>query len=605
MELHTEECLLSQNLILRNGMVKRGGQTLGFNNTEATASKKILGLHRFYFGSSKERLVAVDTKIRKDDEDNTWTDVVTGLTTGLPTDMTTWGALDKVYISNGTDRARSYDGTTVVNSATITITLGGVGNAETFYLTIDETAQGTGGIITEGVEWTQGATAALSATALAAYLNGLSGITAVASTNVVTITPAATTDIPKFADGTVSDLALSTHLAMPAKTIQTLPYQDRLLSIDDNDPGELKWSKSFVDSEWELRDSTSVRPDTKLYGMIIHGQTNVSAGYEASVLLAGADSMYLFKATDMRPPSSTGDYTIYPLAIKVGCNAPKTMVWTPKGSMWLGIDRQVYLLPVDSSSPIAIGDKIRSNSSATEGIEKIPAAQIQNACAVYHDGFYKLSVARQGDSTNNTQWWLDIGRVALDENNLIGPWYGPMTGQSINVFATQSGPGDTGQLIGGEATAKGYIYELGDKDDYGDIDTSDGSTKAISTIWQTFYHPLTDPDLAKDVFQIEAELLDVLGTVNVEFHDITGALRTGDSFGLSGTAEFWDDNYWNEEDWSSSAPTRQVVTISAGVQPRRLSIIIKLSTSNDKHEIFSLKAEVKEQRLVFANANVT
>jgi hypothetical protein len=116
---------------------------------------------------------------------------------------------------------------------------------------------------------------------------------------------------------------------------------------------------------------------------------------------------------------------------------------------------------------------------------------------------------------------------------------------------------------------------------------------------------LGNKDFNKTVHQIEAELLDVLGTVNVDFHDITGQIKSGDSFGLSGKAIFWDDNYWNDEFWSSSSPTRQVVTISPAINTRRLSLLIKHSSSSDGFELYDLKAEALEQRKVFEGATVT
>ena len=102
------------------------------------------------------------------------------------------------------------------------------------------------------------------------------------------------------------------------------------------------------------------------------------------MLLAGTNGMYLFAGTDLRTPATTGNYTIFPLATKIGCNAPRTMQWTPKGTMYLGIDGQVYLLPFKSSTPVPVGDKIRSNQTGIEGIESIPNGQIQNACDTSH-----------------------------------------------------------------------------------------------------------------------------------------------------------------------------------------------------------------------------
>lgn len=393
-----------------------------------------------------------------------------------------------------------------------------------------------------------------------------------------------------------SDTAL-TGGAMPALMIQVLAYQDRLLAIDNTNPGTLSWSDAFSDTaaDWEAASSTGVKPDSQLFGMIVHSQNNSDVGYEAAVLLAGDNGMYLFKGSDLRTPSTTGNYTIYPLATSVGCNAPRTMKWTPKGTVYLGIDRQVYILPFNSSTPIPIGDKIRSKIQGVEGIEKIPAAQITNACAIYHDGYYKLSVATSGQSVNNVQYWLDVNRLFQDESGLYGPWYGPMTGEAISVFAVQNGSGDDGQLMAGEADAStgSFIYEVGQNDVFGDSGT------AIQNFYQTYYNPQGAFEFTKTAHIMEVELLDVLGTVNVGFFDIEGSLTTGSGVGLSGSAIYWDDNYWNDEYWSSSVPTRQVLRMSPAIQYRRLGLQISHSSSDDTFELYALRVKATEENKDF------
>ena len=396
-------------------------------------------------------------------------------------------------------------------------------------------------------------------------------------------------DAPNTWDGS-SSAAIG---AAPTDTRMFLPYQDRLLSITG---GDLTWSDSFDDTGWGSIAEIGVRPDTQLFGMVYHSATNVDAGYEAKILLAGANGMYVFSATDLRWPATTGDYTIFPLATTIGCNAPRTMQWTPFGTIYLGIDKQLYLLPFNSVAPIPIGTKIHSTHVGIEGIENIPSGQLANACAIYHDGYYKLSVAQSAQTTNNVQFWLDVKRIQQDEDGLWGPWYGPMKGTEISVFATQNGNGDSGELMGGEsnATTGSFVYTMDDDTLFADSGT------AIQIFYQTLYHPLTGNDfLNKDVHRVEFELRDVLGTVNIDFFDINGTLKTGDTISLSGQAIYWDDAYWGDEYWSSSIPTRSVVNITPAIQPRRLSILVKNSTDNDTFELYAIRAEVKEQSLIF------
>jgi hypothetical protein len=510
-ELEPEECIQAKNLIWANGMVKRGGQSL-LTATEVVASKKILGLHKFYKSDgTKQTLAACDTTV-KYLNGTAWTNAVTGLTTGLQTYMSTWGALNKVYICNGTDEMRSWDGTT---AATVTLP------------SADTTAYG----------------------------------------------------MPRMA----------------------LPYQDRLLTILG---GKLTWSASFSDTgaSWELVANSGVRPDTLLYGMVHHAVSNEGAGFYAKVLLAGANGMYLFEAKDLRVPFTTGDYTISQLAIPVGCNAPRTMCWTPKGTMWLGIDKQVYLLPFNSVSPIAVGTKIQSNISGLSGIEDMPVTEIENACATYHKGYYILSIPASGGTCNTIQWWVHTDRASFDGDGNFGPWYGPMTGQNIGCFANQNGTQDGGELLGGDSnstTEKGLVYFCNEKTQSGDIDSSTGLAKAIPTGWQTYYNPLGNTYLRKDVHMAELEMMDVLGTVNVGFFDIEGTISTTKTASLSGGAEYWNDNYWGEEYWSSSAPARVKIDLSPGIHVRRLSMLVEHNISNDKFELYAARVAAIDQGQIF------
>ncbi len=501
-ELDPLECFMTQNCVWDYGVVKRKGQEL-VTTTEVVASKKILGLHRFYKSDgTKQLLAACDTLVKYFVSPSTWTTIGVTQTTNLQAYMTTWGALDKVYICNGTDAMKSWTGAA---AATITI-----------------------------------------------------------------------------ADGVPS---------------QALPYQDRLLTIIG---GNLTWSASFSDTgaSWETASNCGVKPDTKLYGMAYHSSANESAGTNTKIILAGASGMYLFWGTDLRPPFTTGDYQIFQIS-GPGCNAPRTMVWTPIGTMWLGIDRQVYLLPFNSVVPVPIGTKIQSTIQAIEGIENIPAAQITNACAAYHDGYYILSITTSGGTYNTTQWWLDTRRLYKDDDNHYGPWYGPMKGQSISCFATQNGAGDSGELVAGEAQAKGYVYYVNKATVYGDVTVSNATTKAIQMYFKSFFHPLGNGALRKDVHVIEAELLDVLGTVNVSLEDIESTLSSGLSFGLSGNAIYWNDVYWDEQYFSSTAPTRQRIHITPPVRPRRMAVIFQHNISTDNFVLYALRVKATEQGQVF------
>ena len=500
LELYEAECLYAQNLVYNRGMRTRDGQSL-LTSLEVVADKKIQGLHRFYKadGTTKQLLAACDTVVKYWDG-SAWASAIAGLTTGYMTHMTTWGGKNKVYICNGIDAMRSWDGAT---PATLTLT-----------------------------------------------------------------------------DGVPT---------------QALPYLDRLLTIIG---GNLTWSASFNDTaaSWETASVCGVTPDTKLYGMCYHVVNGQDSGLKTKVLLAGANGMYVFFATDMS--TTTRDFSIYQIST-VGCTAPKTMCWTPAGTMWLGMDRQVYLLPFNSAQAVPISAKIHSLSSAIEGIEKLPANQIQNACAVYHKGYYKLSFAGANQTKNNVQFWLDVSRLYKDEDGQYGPWYGPMVGQAISCFATQNGFGDEGELMAGESSAKGYVYHVSDPSANTDIDVTTGAAKNIAIVYQTFNNPLGNPYLMKEVDQLEVQLSTVNNTITIEFHDVTGAVRIGDTLSVSSTAgAFWNDEYWNDFYWSANTLVLDVKNLSDIFKVRRLSVIFKHEGAED-FELYDLCVLAREGALEF------
>jgi hypothetical protein len=262
------------------------------------------------------------------------------------------------------------------------------------------------------------------------------------------------------------------------------------------------------------------------------------------------------------------------------------------------------MLPFGAVTPVPIGTKITSVLSSgllnISGIETIPTTQIANACAVYSNGYYILSVAGAGQSTNNIQWWLDVKRLSQDEVGNWGPWYGPMTGQTISCFFSQNGNGDGGELMAGEHTAKGYVYQVAQDGVYGDVAPATATATPIPLIWQSPYNPLGDPSLRCDIHKMEAELLGTSGQINVDFYDIDQMLKTGTNFNLSGTQTYWNDNYWGDGYWSNSSPTRQVIDLSPAIQPRRLSVVFRQNVANDKFELYSATVETLEQAQVFA-----
>jgi len=585
-ELHPKECVSMQNVVYKNGIRKRKGNRK-VNSNQVVASKKILGVHKFYYSTSKQLLAACDTKIVYENG-GVWTDAVTGLTSdsgwraatsfatsvfdaaatnltgiSIATDGTLWvsdATTDKIYHITNTGTLISSFATSVFDASATDVTGVSVANNGTLWVCDADTNK------IYHLELLNNSTTFTSwgATSKCYIANGV--------------------DAPRSWTGS----AAATVTAAPSLTKQFLPYQDRLLSIDNNNRGFLRWSASFSDSAtWETAAACGVQPDTDIHGMIHHSFNNSTAGPQSAVLLAGASDMFIFQGASLVVPFTAGNYTIFPLGLKVGCSAVRTMAWTPIGTIWLGNDRQVYLLRFDSATAIPISQKIYSFNNNFQGLEKIPSEQIKNACGIYHEGYYKLSFAGADSTLNNFQFWLDINNFYKDDLNQYGPWYGKMTGQTIGCYAVQNGTGDGGELVMGEQneTTGGFVYIQDNNQVYGDqADSSGNSGTAIDISYQTFYNPLGDPNYKKIVPHIELEALTSATNITMAYNDIDASAGTSSTFTVSGT---------------TGSPARKVLHMSPVLNMRRLSLTLTHSSATADFQIYSINAKTKEMFLPF------
>lgn len=111
--LRDGEARLMQNCIRNGGVrIRQGSSNL---NSSSYGAYRVLGGHKYYYGGTTpvaKRLIAYNNAISVISDVPAETVLTTGMTAGLRTYFTTWSITDSVYISNGTDTPRKYDGTT-------------------------------------------------------------------------------------------------------------------------------------------------------------------------------------------------------------------------------------------------------------------------------------------------------------------------------------------------------------------------------------------------------------------------------------------------------------------------------------------------------------
>ena len=303
---------------------------------------------------------------------------------------------------------------------------------------------------------------------------------------------------------------------------QIIPILDRLVCIDTVNPSFIKWCEPYNDALWTSgHDLAKVGGPGIIEGMAQYGLLTFE-GYQDKLLFMKSSSIWLFTAKDLT--LATFDARLDMVTNGIGCVAWKTAKSTPIGTIFLGTDRQVYLLDLDLGLK-TIGTKIRSNREDVQGIEAIPQGSMARSHAVYHDGFYKLFVPGPGANGPNTQYWLDVDNFQKDYAGLYGPWYGPMTGQNIFTTAIQNGPSDGGELIGGEGlpTVGSYVYQL----DAGGTDAVGTSGADINMQYHSQHNDHNRAEMYKSIKQVDIQENRPGGTINLVLADIDNVAVSG------------------------------------------------------------------------------
>lgn len=112
-DLQEGEAALMENFIYDGGIRPRLGSTR--LTTIPLSNLAVLGGHKYYYGGvspTGKRLYAADANIYVISDLGVDTSLTSGMTAGQPTFFFTWPFTDSVYISNGVDTIRKYDGTT-------------------------------------------------------------------------------------------------------------------------------------------------------------------------------------------------------------------------------------------------------------------------------------------------------------------------------------------------------------------------------------------------------------------------------------------------------------------------------------------------------------
>jgi len=240
----------------------------------------------------------------------------------------------------------------------------------------------------------------------------------------------------------------------------------------------------------------------------------------------------------------------------IGCVNKDTMVETPHGTLWMGL-QSVYLMPPGGGVPIDVGWPIRPS------IEETPVVGRAKCTAIYHKGFYKLAIVPPGQLTATKQWWLDLSQ-GIEQ---IPSWWGPNKRVAVSAWCVgQQDPAEPDRGFGAVDAAAGAIELLQQANTYSE---SNGAVPIPSTLQTGDLddgHPFDRKVFTRvrvTAFPIDDVTIDV-GVV------VDGATVTAfDAMtipGISGAE--WDVGLWNVAEWAQETLISEGQSQAPSARPR-------------------------------------
>ena len=257
------------------------------------------------------------------------------------------------------------------------------------------------------------------------------------------------------------------------------------------------------------------------------------------------------------------------LSAEIGCPAPNTIVETPIGTVFLGLD-SVYLVRPDQLIPFDLGFPI------APAIRAIPVALRPSCAAVYHRGFYKLAIPTFNGTGNTTQWWLDLRRAADRSLSRDPAWWGPHSTPSVVLFSNARQ--DTAELDRAmQLQTKGNIGLLDQSGVYTDLvdDVTGTTTQPVRSKLRTSTLDSGAPFDRKTWKRLRAiARTDTNTTISVNVSLEDGSPVMAETLVYSGTTTSVWDTPWDVP-WSSGVfgEAESIFTDDGFRQPKRTAAI--------------------------------
>jgi hypothetical protein len=328
-----------------------------------------------------------------------------------------------------------------------------------------------------------------------------------------------------------SNMVTVTGTAIPTVRARVCPILDRLFAITTNgiertDPRvDDVWSN---DSSWATFRPSQVGLFTAMHPYTLRGSDTLYTGAfafqaHAYYLITGSDF-----GTDVTSATASNgeDSAIQLLDPGVGTSSPDSIVTVPGvGIFWFTTDLNVYWVPEGSLRGQYVGDKIRSSTSSTAGLESINKSALAQVWMEYLDRYLVLGIPMGSDTHATTQYWLDLFELTRADKTrpVTSIWYGPMTGQSVGRVWREDQQGEL-SLKGGEGDASVgvFVYNMMEPGQFQDaIGTTDTD---ITMTYQTYFKDFGAFSREKYIRSLNLELGNFSGTPTIDLYDLDGAI---------------------------------------------------------------------------------
>lgn len=193
----------------------------------------------------------------------------------------------------------------------------------------------------------------------------------------------------------------------------------------------------------------------EIVGLVEVMLTSVGTPTQSALLVLRRYSSYLVVGEPDQTTGGTSSLEINRMSVAAGCASPWTIVSTPYGVIWAGLD-DVWMFRA-GQNPYPIGTKLRP------ALERTPRDLGYKLSASYFNGFYRLALFGEAqvtiDRTSRVldQWWVDLRRGAPNDAD-NATWWGPQqfeftdstssTTGGFNVVARDDRPGSVAALYG-------------------------------------------------------------------------------------------------------------------------------------------------------------